>query len=94
MPRQNNLDTETFTFRTQQQVAYALAQNWSGSLNPEQIRCQIGDHGTAIGWTVNCFVFKANALKNLGPDPLPKSKSPDTWLRSPYIPGVEPLALP
>lgn len=93
MPRLN-LDTETFTFRTQQQVAYAVAQNWSGSLNREQIGIYIAAYGSAIGWRVSCFVWKADALRNLGPDPLPKSKSPDTWLRKPYVAGVDPLALP
>jgi hypothetical protein len=84
-----------FTFTTQDQVDFAMSRDWDGSFSCRQIHEYIEVHGTAIGLRGNPYTWKVDAIFDAtGGAPKPISKSPDTWLRRPYIPLVTPLELP
>lgn len=94
MPANGRRAIASFTLTTQAQVDYVISQNWSGTMSVGQLREYIARRGSALGITRDIYCWKiADILRNC-PAAIPRSKSPDTWLRKPYQPGVTPLSLP
>lgn len=91
MPISRDTTLVEFVFSSQEQIDFVLKRNFEGTLNRSSLQEYLEHNRSRIFshvWRI--YAYKRDEIMAM----MPKSKSPDTWLRKPYSPGVTPLSLP
>lgn len=84
-----------YILTTQAQLDFLKTANWTGTFGRVWLERNTDIRREyAIGMRGEAFYWKIAELERVRLGSSAKSKSPDTWLRKPYKPGVTPLSLP